>query len=105
MGKILELNKKIDDMNKMIIDVNDKIIALNRKPKKSKTVNNTAKAGLHKGYTRATFILSEDLLNQLKDIAYTERATIKEIANTALKQYADNFKSKDILKRKKINLI
>jgi len=39
----------------------------------------TSQEGLRDGYTRATFIVREDLLKKLKDYAYTEREKIKDV--------------------------
>lgn len=44
------------------------------------------------GETRATFIVREDLLERLKDIAYWDRIMIKEAVNTALQDYLDKHK-------------
>lgn len=50
--------------------------------------------GLTEEWTRATFIVRRDLLDKLKDYAYTERVTLKEALENAL----DNFlKDKDNL--------
>ena len=43
--------------------------------------------GLTPGWTRSTFILREDLLNTLKNYAYTERITLKEALEEALEDF------------------
>ena len=58
----------------------------------------TSKDGLEKGWTRATFIVREDLLDQFKDYAWTERMTHKEAMEKILTEFLAD---KDILKRRK----
>lgn len=55
--------------------------------------------GLPIDMTRATFIVEVDTLELLKDYAYTERVTLKDVVNEALKQYADKLDQSNILKR------
>ena len=47
----------------------------------------TTQRGLHDGWTRATFILRERHLEELKALAYWERQTIKEVIDEALGSY------------------
>ena len=47
----------------------------------------TTQQGLQDGWTRATFILRKDYLENLKATAYWERKTIKEVINEALGSY------------------
>ena len=49
------------------------------KPLKSK--------GLNDGWTRATFIMREENLDKLKDLAYWERLQIKEVMDNILTDY------------------
>ena len=53
----------------------------------------TTQQGLHHGWTRATFILRKHHLEKIKELAYWERRTIKEVIDEALEGY---------LKRKKV---
>lgn len=46
------------------------------------------KDGLTKEWTRATFIVRRDLLDKLKDYAYTERVTMKEALENALHNFS-----------------
>jgi hypothetical protein len=46
--------------------------------------------GLEIGWTRATFIVQEELLEKLKTLAYWERTTIKDLVGEALKNYLSN---------------
>ena len=55
----------------------------------------TTQRGLQDGWTRATFILRKDYLEKLKELAYWERRTIKEVIEEALGSY---------LKGKNINI-
>jgi len=45
--------------------------------------------GLHDGWTRATFILKKSHLGKLKELAYWERRTIKEVIDEALEAYLE----------------
>lgn len=56
----------------------------------------SSQSGLPTGWTRATFIVSEALLDRVKDLAYTERREIKEVVNEALETYT---KGKKTIKR------
>ena len=57
----------------------------------------SSQEGLREGYTRATFIVREDLLKKLKDYAYTERETLKDVVNKMIAQFLDG---KEIIERK-----
>jgi len=57
----------------------------------------SSQEGLRDGYTRATFIVREDLLEKLKDYAYTERETLKDVVN---KMIAEFLEGKEIIERK-----
>lgn len=65
------------------------------KPKENKS---KSKKGLAEGWTRATFIVEEDLLDRLKNLAYTNRTAIKDEINTALEEYLEG---KKIMERPK----
>ena len=56
----------------------------------------TSQEGLQDNYTRATFIVREDLLKKLKDYAYTERETLKDVVNRMLTEFLDG---KEIIER------
>jgi hypothetical protein len=47
----------------------------------------TTQQGLQGGWTRATFILRRRHLEELKELAYWERKTIKEVVDEALDSY------------------
>ncbi len=56
-----------------------------------------AKQGLQPGWTRVTFIVRDDLLKTLRDYAYTERITVKDVLEEALQEYfADPEKTRDL---------
>ena len=80
-------NMKSDPLNEM-------------KPTKRKKITKTSQSGLDSGWTRATFIIQEDLLDGIKDLAYTERKKIKTVMQEALEAHL-KMKSKtvEILKR------
>jgi hypothetical protein len=48
---------------------------------------NTSQRGLHKGWTRNTFILRKENLEKIKGLAYWERKTIKDVVDEALGFY------------------
>ncbi len=56
----------------------------------------SSQEGLQDNFTRATFIVREDLLKKLKDYAYTERKTLKDTVNEMIAQYLDG---KEIIER------
>lgn len=56
----------------------------------------SSQEGLQDNFTRATFIVREDLLKKLKDYAYTERETLKEVVNAMIEQFLDG---KEIIER------
>lgn len=57
------------------------------RPQKDNLVRgNSVQEGLTEDYTRATFILRVDLVEKIKNYAYTERLTMKEAANKLLSE-------------------
>lgn len=57
----------------------------------------SSQEGLQDNFTRATFIVREDLLKKLKDYAYTERETLKDVVNYMIQTFLDG---KEIIERK-----
>lgn len=57
--------------------------------------------GLPEEYTRATFIMKCEQVEELKGIAYTERKPLKEIVEEMATQYIEAYKAagKEILKK------
>jgi hypothetical protein len=55
----------------------------------------TTQRGLQDGWTRATFILRRQHLEDLKALAYWERRTIKEVMDEALGSYLKAEKRKE----------
>ena len=45
--------------------------------------------------TRATFVISEELVEKVKDIAYWERALIKEVVEEAFREYVEKYEKKN----------
>lgn len=70
-------------------EVNDQIeLDVGKKAGSFKMVSmKTTQRGLQDGWTRATFILRKDYLENLKATAYWERKTIKEVIDEALGSY------------------
>ena len=58
----------------------------------------TLKKGLLSGWTRTTLVIREDFLEKLKDIAYWERANVKELFDEILEKFIS---SRDIKPRPK----
>ncbi len=56
----------------------------------------TSQEGLRDGYTRATFIVREDLLKKLKDYTYTERKKLKDTVNEMIAEFLEG---KEIIER------
>ena len=62
------------------------------KPKRGRPVTQTkeitksSQEGTKENETRATFIVREDLLENLKAVAYWERMLIKDVINTAFEE-------------------
>ena len=61
----------------------------------------TTQQGLHDGWTRATFILRKNHLEKLKELAYWERKTIKEVVDEALGSYLKGKKIKSMSNERK----
>ena len=49
--------------------------------------------GLPKGWTRATFIVRQDLLHKVKRVAYWDRKQIKDVVTEALDAYLEGKKT------------
>ena len=57
------------------------------RPKKDDVVRGvSAQEGLTEAYARATFIVRVDLTEKLKNLAYTERLTVKDVLNRILEE-------------------
>ncbi|OQC00073.1 MAG: hypothetical protein BWX78_01439 [Firmicutes bacterium ADurb.Bin099] len=69
---------------------------LKRKPGRpitiTRTMTKSSQEGLPEGWTRASFIIQETVLEKLKDYAYTDRRQIKEVVTEALENYLKNKK-------------
>lgn len=64
------------------------------RPRKDNLIRKGVQAGLPEDYTRATFIVNVDVLEKVKNYAYTERLSMKDAVNKLLKDslqaYEDN---------------
>jgi hypothetical protein len=56
-------------------------------PQVSDTITSTSSRGLPEGWTRATFIVREDLVHKVKRAAYWDRRQIKDLVTEALDAY------------------
>lgn len=58
------------------------------RPRKDTIVRgNSVQENLPEEWTRATFIVKVDLLEKLKDYAYTDRKSLKDVINEMLEDY------------------
>ena len=62
-------------------------------PRVSDVSTSTSAKGLPKGWTRATFIVRQDLLHKVKRVAYWDRKQIKDVVTEALDAYVINKKT------------
>lgn len=63
-----------------------------------KEITKSSQEGTKENETRATFIVKEDLLEELKAVAYWDRVLIKDVINKALRDYLITYKKKNELK-------
>lgn len=69
------------------------------KSKEIRTLSKSCTSGLQHGWTRATFIVSQEIHEALKAVAYWERITLKEVIHDALNQYMKNKNVRPIPKK------
>lgn len=60
-----------------------------------KEITKSSQVGTKEGEIRATFILEETLVEQLKAIAYWDRLLIKDVVTEALKQAVIKYEKKN----------
>ena len=60
----------------------------------TRDITKSSQEGLPEGWTRATFIMREPLLEKLKDVAYWDRKQVKEVVNEAVEAYLRDKKVK-----------
>lgn len=70
------------------------ILSTQSKNSKQKKPLKSSKIGLKEGWTRATLIVKESLLEKAKDIAYWDRKKLQEVIDDALCSYFSNKKVK-----------
>lgn len=91
-----------DEAEESLMETND-LEAIKPKPPVGRPrtikrdISKSSQEGLPDNWTRATFIVREDLLEKIKDCAYTERISIKDLVNEAFENYLDG---KEIISRK-----
>ena len=66
-----------------------------RPAKPKREVTKSSQEGTKFDETRATFLVKEDQLEELKAIAYWDRLKIKEVTNNAFEEYLRNYKKKN----------
>lgn len=64
------------------------------------STTSTCQNGLPTGWTRATYIVDQELNESIKAVAYWERLTVKEVIHDALTQYMQGKNVKPIPKKK-----
>lgn len=62
----------------------------------------TSLKGLPEGWTRATFIIKQELNEKLKALAYWDRVTVKEVVHEALSCYLQDKNVRAMPKKKEI---
>lgn len=62
------------------------------RPKKDNIIREGSQAGLTEDFTRATFIVNVDLLEEVKNYAYTERLSMKDAVNKLLSDSLEAYK-------------
>ena len=62
------------------------------RPKNENLLRHGSQAGLPKESTRATFIIDVDVLEDVKNYAYTERLRLKDVINDFLKKGIEAYK-------------
>ena len=55
----------------------------------------TSKKGLAEGKTRTTYILNNDNVEKIKDIAYWDRIGINELADSILQEFIKKYERKN----------
>lgn len=61
----------------------------------TKIITKSSQEGTKENEIRATFILNEQLLEEMKAIAYWERDLIKNVTASALEDYVSKYKKKN----------
>jgi hypothetical protein len=84
----------LDESKKQLIEVNSEKAKRGRPVTQTKEITKSSQEGTKENETRATFIINEDLLDKLKAVAYWDRMLIKDVINTALFTYIDNYEKK-----------
>jgi len=70
------------------------------RPKTStRIITKSSQEGAKEGYTRATFIVREDLLDKVKALAYWDRKLIKDVVEEALENHLKDRRIRPIPKR------
>lgn len=96
--------KNFLESNPLFTDAAEPVAKGKGRPRKADLVrDNSAQEGLTEDYTRATFILRVDQLNELKDYAYTHRITIKEALETVISKFMEDYRANggELLQHKK----
>lgn len=66
-----------------------------RKPNPNpRVLTKTSQKGTKAGESRATYILKEELIEKLKDLAYWEREALKDVVGEVLTKYVADYEKK-----------
>lgn len=79
-------------INSLIGDTSEEPAKRGRPKTSTREVTKTSQEGTKESETRATFIVSEDLLDKCKAIAYWDRVLIKDVIGIALQDYVDKYR-------------
>jgi len=94
-------NKSLGGLDLLISSTTDRDLNVKETPSKPKRgrpteikrdITKTSQSGLREGLTRATFIIREDTLDNLKERAYSDRKKLKDLVSEALDYYLDKTK-------------
>ena len=90
ISKILGDNKIKEPVIKNSTVATTKKVGRPKDPTK-RTPTKSSQEGTKNDETRATFIVNEQLLEKLKNIAYWDRKKIKEVVGIALSEFVDEW--------------
>ena len=94
-----EVEQAPDQAKEQIVDEmlsNARKSAAGRPSTIKREITKSSQEGLQENWTRATFIMREDLLKRLKDYGYTDRRSLKDIMVEMVEAFLDG---KDIIER------
>jgi hypothetical protein len=64
-------------------------------PELRRKTSNSSSDNLQSGYSRVTYIVSEELIEKVKALAYWERCSIKETMEKVITSYVEEYEKKN----------